>query len=705
MLPITLPRVSKQQMAMLGLVAGAIAVSVMVLSEVRASSTPPTIDNPAIATFHTGLITVEGDGFDGMVEKITFSESGSKGGPVTITNPDSLIETWDDDLIEMRLPPGVVSGEIKVDVDGKNATVPLSVYTYSSVDVPSGLPLSVALDGAGKAWVNSEFHDTLRSAEANATAGGDLTLGSFKVPQTPTPSLFAWKIRRPDPTPDIDVRVRISVLGEDILVDDGDVWFTQGGDSLYDGIHPNTSRIIRYDPGAASFECYNAPQDNASVIGLLIEPGPTPGQTDIWYAENGISPASITRLRIVDDTLSDCDYNPDTDLPDPTCTPSGALDCHKRFTVRDSDGTPMPGGVSHLLMDDDGNIWFSEVGQDRVARLEPDSGDFIHLPLGTPHADPTVKPAAAAFPGFPWTLAIDEDGDLWVNEQFDATIIQIRPSLMATPGGPDCEDEATPTGRSPCVVNEFVFLNAEGTDGKFLHTIALNDGLLWFAVEDYPAGGQSQPPEAPVQIGFISLADVDSLGDGAIVTLPPLPDLIMSTAGIVEDPVTGDVWLAQFHQRKIGLLDRLTRNDDTTDLDTDGDGLTDAQEVEITKTDPNDPDSDDNGTLDGDEDQDGDGCQDKFEVGDDETKGGLRDPQDAYDYYDVSIPKDGVIDLPNDILGVISHFGVAPGPPYDDYYDRGPTTGPNVWNMTEPDDTIDLPNDILGVQAQFQHNC
>ncbi|MCH7579856.1 MAG: hypothetical protein IIB22_06385 [Chloroflexi bacterium] len=27
------------------------------------------------------------------------------------------------------------------------------------------------------------------------------------------------------------------------------------------------------------------------------------------------------------------------------------------------------------------------------------------------------------------------------------------------------------------------------------------------------------------------------------------------------------------------------------------------------------------------------------------------------------------------------------------------------WNMTAPDGVIDLPNDILGVILQFQHNC
>ncbi len=102
-------------------------------------------------------------------------------------------------------------------------------------------------------------------------------------------------------------------------------------------------------------------------------------------------------------------------------------------------------------------------------------------------------------------------------------------------------------------------------------------------------------------------------------------------------------------------------------------------------------------------DTDGDGCPDvnenlpKSEV----ANGGGRDWQDQWDYYDIN--GDGVIDLLNDILGVIQHFQPIPGgaPPYDPVFDRGPTTGPNTWNMTAPDGVIDLLNDILGVITQF----
>ena len=92
-------------------------------------------------------------------------------------------------------------------------------------------------------------------------------------------------------------------------------------------------------------------------------------------------------------------------------------------------------------------------------------------------------------------------------------------------------------------------------------------------------------------------------------------------------------------------------------------------------------------------DTDGDGCADEHESGPDATLGGQRDYKNPNDFYDVAgspgPPQngapDGVVDLPNDILGVIQHFAPTGAPPYDVQFDRGPSTGPNPWNMTAPE--------------------
>ena len=113
--------------------------------------------------------------------------------------------------------------------------------------------------------------------------------------------------------------------------------------------------------------------------------------------------------------------------------------------------------------------------------------------------------------------------------------------------------------------------------------------------------------------------------------------------------------------------------------------------------------------LDPDLDSDNDGCTNGREFGSDETLGGRRGALNPNDFYDVlgggGGPPDRVIDLPNDILGVIQHFAPSGAPPYDVAFDRGPSSGPNPWNMTAPDGVIDLPNDISGVIQQFGHSC
>ena len=103
-------------------------------------------------------------------------------------------------------------------------------------------------------------------------------------------------------------------------------------------------------------------------------------------------------------------------------------------------------------------------------------------------------------------------------------------------------------------------------------------------------------------------------------------------------------------------------------------------------------------------DQDDDGVPTERELQDD-IACGRRDPYNKNDYYDVSIPRDGVIDLPNDILGVILHFAPGGYPPGDENWDRPPVMAGSglgsTWNRGTPDGVIDLPNDILGVILQF----
>ncbi len=55
---------------------------------------------------------------------------------------------------------------------------------------------------------------------------------------------------------------------------------------------------------------------------------------------------------------------------------------------------------------------------------------------------------------------------------------------------------------------------------------------------------------------------------------------------------------------------------------------------------------------------------------------------------------------------VMQHYApTGTEPEYNASFDRGPSAGPNVWNMAAPDGVIDLSNDIFGVIQQYLHDC
>jgi hypothetical protein len=132
----------------------------------------------------------------------------------------------------------------------------------------------------------------------------------------------------------------------------------------------------------------------------------------------------------------------------------------------------------------------------------------------------------------------------------------------------------------------------------------------------------------------------------------------------------------------------------------------------------------DNDRLDPERDEDafpgpdtGDGMPDHWELKSATSNCGHRDPFNPNDYYDVSVPRDGVIDLSNDILGVILNYtpggyvGDGGGSPPKINFDRPGVMFGNYShpNRGSPDHVIDLSNDILGVILQYNpgglNNC
>jgi hypothetical protein len=99
--------------------------------------------------------------------------------------------------------------------------------------------------------------------------------------------------------------------------------------------------------------------------------------------------------------------------------------------------------------------------------------------------------------------------------------------------------------------------------------------------------------------------------------------------------------------------------------------------------------------------------------------GGGRDPNNFWDFYDVpagaGASKDKSVSA-SDVLAVMSRFNsggdsainpLSPppaAPAYHPAYDRGPSAGPNAWNLTAADGSI-ASTDVFAIMGQFGHTC
>jgi hypothetical protein len=106
-----------------------------------------------------------------------------------------------------------------------------------------------------------------------------------------------------------------------------------------------------------------------------------------------------------------------------------------------------------------------------------------------------------------------------------------------------------------------------------------------------------------------------------------------------------------------------------------------------------------------------DGCDDLRETGSDPTLGGMRDPQNFWDFFDtpdaVNIRDKAVAGT--DFFRVLQRFGAGGNANLDPRskppaFDRGPASGPNAWNVTAADGTI-AGTDFFAMLSQFGHTC
>jgi hypothetical protein len=529
----------------IALLAVIVAVLLVVLQPVTpgGAAAGPSIGDPMLATTYGGLLTIHGTNLGGVgAQRSLRFDYGLRSTTLYPNSPP--IRAWQDTSIQLELPPQVQSGQLTVIVDGvASNAVDLLVYSYSATSIPptpgtNPFGLAIAIGPDGTLWLNQEFHQELKSFSPTISP----VPSAFLIPQVPGPGIFAsmwWNTA---------ARTRTSALGEDITVaPDGKVWFTEGGWSLFLGGTPyfNTSRIVSYDPATSTFACYNAPIDNAEVVGVLIDQR----RGMIWYSESGFTDGAAITGFPLDSSLDNCSFDPSRgDARAPICTEEITTLCHKRFPLANPYSFP-----AHLALDQDGNIWFTEFWADRIGRLSPETGDIVELPI----PDPTAEMGPGwMFGSGPWELAFDPNGDLLVSGFAEASILRVQPVLLPSN---DCE-HLDSNGENPCI--DRIFVAPDSTNGKTIHTVSLGvDGLAWFGIEQDSA---TQPTGHGGQLGFIATE-----AGYAAVLLPTISGLT-SAGGIAQDPVSRDVWFQQ--PNKIGRLHQLGFGD------ADGDGVPDSSD-------------------------------------------------------------------------------------------------------------------------------
>jgi len=433
----------------------------------RVGGAGPQTHSPALGLYHvdagdnpsgTVQVSVNGSGF-GAAQAGTFALANcgtAAGGAfavvysglVPVFTARSTVATevsaWTDRQIVVKLTSSIgAMGTLSVRIctaSGSSTNAAITKWTYEHVDVPPSAgtnpaPLAVARETGGNVWLNEEFHNQVKRYSPVTTL-----FTAFNPPQVSGPGIFAWD------GPFGDIRTPTSIGGEDIIVDPlGRVWLSETGSAPYEGVHPNHSRIIMYDPTIGNVRTLNIPGDRNGVFGLSWDAL----RNRIWFTESRRSmridiftEAVAKKARVTSfDPLcvgavwcnpanpnygvpnwqgnfsfdadaatwicqggstsppvvgtcekiggsnngQKCFTNHDCVMSHLVCPPGGGYDywCFHEYEIPDT-----AGGVllpAHVLAHSDGTVWYSAYwGGDHLGRLDPAAGTFQQYPLPDP---------------------------------------------------------------------------------------------------------------------------------------------------------------------------------------------------------------------------------------------------------------------------------------------------------------------------------
>ena len=499
---------------------------------------PPELAGRHVAGFAGGPIELRGLRFGGggPGHEVVVASGGSSW---RVASASADVLGWEDERIELRLPDAPLAHDTTLRVRtpwGASAPARLERFAHDHFEIRPEAervspPLAVAVDARHRVWIHQEFHTALHVLDP---ASGRIE--RLDIPVATDPGPFATRLYG-------GARTFVSELGEDILVDPaGRVWLTQGGGFLYGGPHPNHSRILSYRPAGpgepdGGFRTWTVPGDRNEVKGIEWDPV----RRRIWFSEGSASwPARLTSFdpeRVTPDgdggesvAGAAASHAGGAPVPGPrACAPDG--DCFRSWLLPDPGAQP-----AHLRIDRDGYVWTTGSWSNALYRLDPETGEFLTYPLP---ASRSQVPEAETVGSCPWQLRIGPDGNLYFSEFFDASVGRFDAARAEDPACTRLDE----SGRNPCI-DEHAVVPASAR--LRVHSIAFDaDGRLWFTEHEDRDGQQAS-------LGFVT-ADWRE-----VVRLPSLArfpaDAAPSNDGIAIDPVTGDIWFAEFWRGRIGRL-------------------------------------------------------------------------------------------------------------------------------------------------------
>jgi hypothetical protein len=359
-----------------------------------------------------------------------------------------------------------------------------SAFTGTTWDASTrpntGQPLDITLDTAGNIWDIGEFGSAVASVQGGALTQftspllktWNATAGVYQPVQPYASTLFGG-----------DASTSISILGERVIDTGSAIYYTQGGDLLYNGTHPNHSRLIRFDrtgtddPTTADDDrlcAVHVPGDKNEVIGVAYDNA----TNKVWFTESRPNGNAVLDW-FVDGTVpcnNNLDYSNqsavDAAAAAEHCTSDSQTNC-----IHEIDLPASAGRAGHLTIDHVGNaVWivdYSGKVLDRFPLNATAASALQSFPLPA-----AIEPQNGfiSFGGFPWQIRTDSKA-VYLNEYGDNTLVRFDKTVA----NPATACASLVNGKNPCMSEIYLPMVAGDVNS---HSIALVNGKLWFTISN-----------------------------------------------------------------------------------------------------------------------------------------------------------------------------------------------------------------------------